>query len=53
MVTCLARPAIDDGGERMVPSPDEDVGVGRILEHAEDPWIDRFDPNHLAVAGLA
>ena len=49
----LASAAIDDGGARVLPAPDEDAGIGGVLEDAEDARVDRLDPDHLAVAGLA
>ncbi len=49
----LARAAIDDRGPGVLPSPDESAGIGGVLEYAEDAWIDRLDPDDLAVAGLA
>lgn len=53
MAACLAGPAIHNRGARLLPAPDEDAGIGWVLQHAEDAWVDRLDPDHPAVAGLA
>jgi len=53
VTACLTRAAIHDGGASMVPSPDEDTGIGRVFQETEDAGVDRFDPDHSAVTGLA
>src|SRR5277367_575554 len=53
MATCLAGTTVHNRGPRVLPAPDKDSGVGRVLEHAEVPRVDRLDPGYLAVAGLA
>jgi hypothetical protein len=48
----LARPAVDDRGARLFPSPDKNAGIGGVLQDAEDARINRTHPDNLPVAGL-
>jgi len=53
MTACLTRAATYDGGASMVPSPDENTGIGRVFQETENRRIDRRDPDHVAVTGSA
>src|ERR1700692_169020 len=53
MAACLSCAAIHDGSASMVSSPHEDTGIGWVFQKSENTGIDRFDPDHLAVTGLA